>query len=134
MTLEFGKISFVTASKTKEFLAHLEEGKIAGTKCRNCGTLHFPPRADCDICMSSNVEWVERKSKGRIITYTTIHAGPTGFEDVVPYTICVVDLEGGGRLLGWLDDAKEEDIRIGQEVSISLKKLEGDRVIYAVRL
>lgn len=134
MTLELGKISFVTASKTREFLTHLEEGKLAGTKCKSCGASHFPPRADCDNCMSNDMEWVDRKAKGKIVTYTTIHAGPTGFEDVVPYTICVVELGEGGRLLGWLDEQKEEDIEIGQDVSIDLKKLEGDRVIYAVRL
>ncbi|TET89302.1 MAG: Zn-ribbon domain-containing OB-fold protein [Methanomassiliicoccales archaeon] len=134
MTLELGKVSFVTATKTKEYLDYLEKGKLAGTKCKSCGALHFPPRADCDQCMSSDVEWMDMESKGKIVTYTTIHVGPTGFEDVVPYTICMVELEGGGRLLGWLDEAKEEDISVGQDVSVVLKELEGDRVIYAIRL
>ncbi len=134
MTLELGKVSFVTATKTKEYLDYLEKGKLAGTKCKSCGALHFPPRADCDQCMSSDMEWMDRESKGKIVTYTTIHVGPTGFEDVVPYTICMVELEGGGRLLGWLDEAKEDDISVGQDVSVDLKELEGDRVIYAIRL
>lgn len=132
--MELGKISFVPPSKIKEYLEYLEDGKIAGTKCKNCETLHLPPRADCDNCMSDDMEWLVKEPKGEIVTYTTIHVGPTGFEDVVPYTICVVEMEGGGRLMGWLDEATEEDISVGQAVSINLKEFEGDRIIYAVRL
>lgn len=132
--MELGKISFVPPSKIKEYLTYLEDGKIAGTKCKSCGTQHLPPRADCDKCMSEDMEWLVREPKGEIVTYTTIHVGPTGFEDAVPYTICMVELEGGGRLLGWLDDAEEKDISVGQNVSINLKEFEGDRIIYAVRL
>ncbi|MCK4444902.1 MAG: Zn-ribbon domain-containing OB-fold protein [Thermoplasmata archaeon] len=134
MTHELGKISFVPPSKIKEYIEYLDKGQIAGTKCKNCGTMHFPPRADCDNCMSSDMEWLEREPKGKLATYTTIFYGPTGFEEDAPYTICVVDLEGGGRLMGWLDEAKEEDLDVGKDVNIDLKELEGDRVIYAIRL
>ena len=37
-----------------------------------------------------------------------MRAPPTGFDDIAPYTIAVVDLEEGGRLLAWIGDTIDE--------------------------
>ena len=46
-------------SKTAKFWDELKEGKVYTTKCAKCGVLHFPPVADCGVCGSSGVDWVE---------------------------------------------------------------------------
>jgi uncharacterized OB-fold protein len=33
--------------------------------------------------------------EGRLYTYTTIYVPPAGFEPLVPYTVAVVEVEGG---------------------------------------
>jgi hypothetical protein len=68
--------------------------------------------------MSGNFEFVELSGKSTLQTFTKIVAAPTGFEDVVPYTVGVVDLEEGGRALAWFGDTVQEDeIEIGMEGS-----------------
>ena len=54
--------------------------------------------------MSGEFEFKEMSGKGTIHTFTRIDAAPTGFEDEVPYTVAVVDLEEGGRLLAWFGE------------------------------
>ena len=63
-------------------------------------------------------EWIESSGKGQLHTYTIIYAAPTGFDDIVPYALGVLDLDDGGRLLGWIDIPHDEI-----EIGICLKAL-----------
>ena len=115
----FGKVSFVPYSKVADFAVHLKNGRIMGSKCKDCGFQTFPPRADCPKCMSDKFEFVEYSGRGKVYTCSTIAAAPTGFEDVAPYTVTVVDLEEGGRLLGWLGETiPPGDVKIGMDVQV----------------
>lgn len=115
----FGKVNFAPYTKVTDFAKHLKDGRIMGTKCKDCGAFSFPPRADCDACMSGNFEFVELSGKSTLQTFTKIVAAPTGFEEVVPYTVGVVDLEEGGRALAWFGDTVQEDeIEIGMELQV----------------
>jgi len=115
----FGKVNFAPYTKVTDFAKHLKDGRLMGTKCKDCGAFSFPPRADCESCMSGNFEFVEVTGKSTLQTFTKIVAAPTGFEEVVPYTVGVVDLEEGGRALAWFGDTiKEEEIEIGMELQV----------------
>jgi uncharacterized OB-fold protein len=115
----FGKVNFAPYTKVTDFAKHLKDGRLMGTRCKDCGAFSFPPRADCEACMSGNFEFVELTGKSTLQTFTKIVAAPTGFEDVVPYTVGVVDLEEGGRALAWFGDTVQEDeIAIGMDLQV----------------
>ena len=115
----FGKVNFAPYTKVTDFAKHLKDGRLMGTRCKDCGAFSFPPRADCEACMSGNFEFVELSGKSTLQTFTKIVAAPTGFEDVVPYTVGVVDLEEGGRALAWFGDTVQEDeIEIGMDLQV----------------
>jgi uncharacterized OB-fold protein len=115
----FGKVNFAPYTKVTDFAKHLKDGRLMGTRCKDCGAFSFPPRADCEACMSGNFEFVELSGKSTLQTFTKIVAAPTGFEEVVPYTVGVVDLEEGGRALAWFGDTVQEDeIEIGMELQV----------------
>jgi uncharacterized OB-fold protein len=132
----FGKVSFVPYSKVQDFAVHLKDGRLMGTHCKGCGQVSFPPRADCPECMSGEFEFREWSGKGKIYTFTRIDAAPTGFEDEVPYTVAVVDLDEGGRLLAWIGETiAESDTRIGMDVQVVpriFEEVEEIRVYYSV--
>lgn len=113
----FGKVSFVPFSKVQAFAQHLKDGRLMGSRCKLCGFHTFPPRADCPECLSDDFELVEISGKGKVFTYSTIAAAPTGFEDIAPYTVVVVELDDGGRLLGWLGETIPlPELQIGMDV------------------
>jgi uncharacterized OB-fold protein len=132
----FGKVNFAPYTKVTDFAKHLKDGRLMGTRCKSCGAFSFPPRADCEVCMSGDFEFVEVSGKSTLQTYTKIVAAPTGFEDVVPYTVGVVDLEEGGRALAWFGETvKEDEIKIGMELQVVpqiFDELEEIKVYYSL--
>jgi hypothetical protein len=131
----FGKINFTPYTKVDAFADFLHKGKLMGTRCKKCKERYFPPRGDCIKCMSSDVEWIEVSGKGRLLSYTKIFAAPKGFEDMAPYSIGLVELEEGGRLLSWIEGIPEENIRIGMHVKVKpriFEEIEEIKLYYAI--
>jgi uncharacterized OB-fold protein len=126
----FGVVSFTTETKASDFVGYLEKGKVMATRCRRCGTNYFPPRMDCPKCVGSDVEWFEIMGNGRLVTYTVVNYGPTGFEEDAPYTLAIADFDGV-RVFGRLSKGvKEGDIKPGMGLKILPVKLPGGRIGY----
>ena len=132
----FGKVNFSPYTKVSDFAGHLKDGHLMGSICKKCGYESFPPRADCPQCLSGDFEYKEFNGKATLVTYTKIHAAPTGFEDDVPYTIGVVDLEESGRLLAWFGDTiSDDEIEIGMELQVVpriFEEIEEIKVYYSL--
>lgn len=114
----FGKVNYVPYTKVSEFADALKDGRLVGSKCKACGNVSFPPRADCIKCLSPDFEWIDYSGDATLHTFTVIHAAPTGFDDMTPYTIGIVDLPEGGRLLGWLEGMDKEEMEIGMSLKV----------------
>jgi len=128
----FGTVSFTAESKTEEFLKYLEQGKVMTTRCRKCGTAHFPPKMDCPSCLSNDMEWFEISGNGKLVTCTTIHYGPSGFEDKAPYSLAIADFDGI-RIFGKIDKRlSENEIHPGMPVTIVPVK-DGAKIAYEFR-
>jgi uncharacterized protein len=128
---QFGIISFTGTTKAAQFVEHLKNSELCGTICMRCGAKFFPPRSDCDECLSSDMEWFQVTGEGTLLTYTTAMFAPAGFEKDVPYTLGVAEFSDGIKVFGRLDKAVNEDqIKSGMKVKIRFVQLEGDRVSY----
>ncbi len=115
----FGKVNFSPFTKVSNFADHLKDGRIMGSRCKKCGALSFPPRADCVECMHDEFEFFEVSGNGTLHTYTKIAAAPTGFEDMVPYIVGLADLKETGRIVAWIGETiPEEEIKIGMEIQV----------------
>jgi uncharacterized OB-fold protein len=69
--------------------------------------------------VASPASSISSSGEGVIYTLTTITAAPTGFDDLAPYTVAVVDLAEGGRLLGWIGETiPRGEARIGMPVQV----------------
>ncbi len=131
MFKDFGVVSFVSSSKVDDFVAGLKEGKIKGTRCKICNELYLPPRAGCSACLTDDMDWVDMSGEGKLLTFTKLYFGPSGFEDSTPYTLGIVDLDDGGRLLGILEGFDDESIELGIKVKV-VPKIVNERVILSV--
>ena len=126
----FGTVSFTAEAKAADFITHLEAGKVMATRCKECGGSYFPPKADCPKCLSSDVEWFEVKGKGKLMTYTIVNYGPTGFENDAPYMLALAEFDGI-QIFGRLSrDIGENDIQVGMSLTVSPLKLPDDRIAY----
>jgi len=126
----FGTVSFTAEAKTAEFIKYLEAGKVMASRCKKCGASYFPPKADCPSCLSSEVEWFEVGGKGKLMSYTKVNYGPTGFEADAPYTLALGDFDGVQILARLSRDIGENDIKVGMSLTVSPVKLPNDRLAY----
>ena len=126
----FGTVSFTAEAKAADFITSLEAGKVMATRCKECGGSYFPPKADCPKCLSSDVEWFEVRGTGKLLTYTIVNYGPTGFENDAPYILALAEFDGI-QLFGRLSrDIGEKDIQVGMSLTVSPVKLSDDRIAY----
>jgi uncharacterized protein len=126
----FGTVGFTGLTRVNDFIDHLQQGKVMGTRCKTCGTRYFPPRADCCRTLDSDMEWFEVARAGTLLTYSTLSYAPTGFGQDLPYTIAVVDF-GTVRVFGRLRRSiPTEDIAIGMSLKLAVLKLPDGRIAY----
>jgi uncharacterized protein len=113
---KFGTISFTATTKVNDFIDRLEQGKISGTKCKTCGKVYFPPRADCHNCLGKDMEWFDVTGKGRLLTFSKLEYAPSGFEADAPYSIAVLDY-GDYKVFGRIaKDLPDAEIKVGMEM------------------
>ena len=91
----------------------------------------FPPRQHCPTCWSKSMEWVSLSGKGKLYARTTIHAAPEMFQKQLPYSVGIIDLDEGLRLVASI---VEEDERIMNDEQVQLLVLAyDDGPLFAVR-
>ena len=127
---KFGTVSFTSTTKVNDFIDYLEEGKVMGTRCKDCSQVFFPPRADCFKCLSSNIEWFEILGEGKLLTYSKLKYAPVGFEDDLPYCIAVLDY-GDYKIFGRISsDMPEEEIKVGMKMKTVVNNLPNGQLNY----
>lgn len=130
---KFGTVSFASATKVNDFIDGLENGRVTGTKCKDCGMHFFPPRADCCKCLASNMEWFEVDGTGKLLSYSKLEYAPIGFGDDLPYCIAVldyIDYKVFGRIAPGIPDA---DINVGMEMKTEVNTLPNGQLNYVFR-
>ncbi|MCF8033279.1 MAG: Zn-ribbon domain-containing OB-fold protein [Desulfarculaceae bacterium] len=126
---KFGTVSFTAVTKVNDFIGYLEEGKVTGTKCKKCGEVFFPPRADCYKCLDSEVEWFTVEGTGKLETYSQLMYAPIGFGEDLPYAIAVLDY-GDYKVFGRIGDVPFEELEIGMEMVTRANELPNGNLNY----
>ena len=104
----------------------LNEEKLMGSRCKECGAHFVPPRSICERCYSSEMEWVEMSGKGKLAAFTCITIAPPsmiaqGYNRDNPYCSGVVELEEGGRVyarIEGVDATKPETGWVGMPMRV----------------
>lgn len=121
-----------------KFINYLDRGEIPATKCKECGEKFFPPKADCEECMNSDMEWIELdETKGELLAFTKIYVPGEHFSNFTPISpdgykptpIGILRLEKGGvNLMGWIPNLDESDIEVGMDLEAKAKKVDAERL------
>jgi uncharacterized OB-fold protein len=86
-------------------------------RCKECGTWRHPPRPVCPKCRSFEKDWAPSTGKGTVYSCVTYQESPhPGFK--APYSVVLVEMEEGVRLVSNMVDIKSEEISIGMPVEV----------------
>ncbi|MBS3917479.1 MAG: hydroxymethylglutaryl-CoA synthase family protein [Deltaproteobacteria bacterium] len=102
---------------------------LYGNRCRECGTVQYPPQRVCANCQTKDrfEDYKLSDKHGKIFTYAIDYL--TSSKEA-PALIGVVDFEGGGRIMCEIAECEPSEINIGMPVEMCFKKLgEGGGVL-----
>lgn len=96
---------------------------LYGVRCTECGQVQFPNNRCCIECSATDkMEAVRLVRRGSIFTFTLDHlVGGEYLETPLPRI--VVDLDGGGRIFLEMTDVSPSDVRLGQPVELTFRKI-----------
>lgn len=104
---------------------HLAEGTLHLNTCEDCGAAHHPPSPICPKCRSFNVGWKPASGKATLNSFAVArHPVHPSLKDQVPYTITLVDLEEGVRLVSGIPFGMEVDLKIGMPLECKVVKID----------
>ena len=85
----------------EKFYLGLEEGKILGRKCPECGNVEFPPVYACNACGSYETEWYEISGKAKLhsIVLPAALSSKPEYKKMGKFAYGEVELEEGTRLI-----------------------------------
>jgi uncharacterized OB-fold protein len=129
---KFGWVTFLSQTRVAKFVEFLQEGKIYGTKCKECGAIQFPPRAHCLRCLSSNFEWSHLSGSCTLITYAKVEAAPAAFQDQAPYILGLAELAEGPKVFAWIKSVAEGHISPGMKMRLKTIKLSNGNWTYVL--
>ena len=88
-------------------------------KCSSCGKISSIPAYSCKSCKSEKLEETEVPGKGILYTYSTVHVPLASHEKEAPYTVAIVELEGGCKITGRILETSPDKLYVGVPVEVS---------------
>lgn len=85
---------------SQPFFDACNRGELMYQHCRACDHAQYYPRARCTSCSSDDLEWLTSAGRGVVYSHTTVLRAPNAaFAGDVPYSIAVIDLDEGFRVV-----------------------------------
>lgn len=106
-----------TPHSIAEFRSAYEEGERLRGFRSACGFTTATWGLVCPRCGRRDLEEVELGRRGTIAAFTVQTVPSDEYLNDAPYAYVVVDLEGGGRITGWIDGIRSDaDLAVGAPV------------------
>ena len=106
---------------TKTYWDSVKAHAMQLQKCGDCSKFVFYPRSVCPHCGSRNLAWTAVSGKGKVYGFTISHQkGMPGFGADAPYTIALIELDEGVRLMTNLVGVAADPalIKVGMDVVV----------------
>ena len=124
MPPEFKRFVPQPTPETQPFWDGTAAGELRLQRCDQCAHVYFPPRPFCPACAARKVSWFKASGKAKLYSYVIHHRPAPGFTP--PYSIAVVQLEEGPRMMTNIVGCDPEDVRIGMPVRVRFEAVSDD--------
>lgn len=109
----------------KNWYQNLNEGKITGQKCKNCGTYNFPPITACKNCRRRDLEVVEMSGEGQLIMLSSTMLPAAKFSEEEKASYGIVKLKEGPVFLTRVDgfdiSSSEAIQKVNEQLPVAVK-------------
>jgi uncharacterized OB-fold protein len=119
-------IEHTPVSLAQPYLDGLARHEIRFQHCTTCGQAQTFAHDACQHCGAESLVWKTSSGRGRIYAATIVARAPSdAFRPLAPYTLVVVEMEEGARIMGHADPG----IEIGDRVVVSFFIHQGQTLI-----
>jgi len=109
----------------KPYYEGMQQHKLLIQRCLSCQTNLPPAQKVCDECGSTELEWFEAKGTGVIYSYVVFHRSfHPYYDDKIPYTVALVELTEGPRVMGHIVADAGQRYEVGTAVIANYKKID----------
>jgi uncharacterized OB-fold protein len=110
---------------TRPFWEGCRKHELRFQRCNDCGCVRWPPSYLCPDCHSNDMNWMISKGNGRVYTFAVYHAAfHPEFAADLPYTVAIVALDEGPRLLTNIVDCHPGELRCDMPVEVTWEDLD----------
>ncbi len=97
--------------------------RYEAARCRECGTVHFPPRLVCRQCGTREFETFNLKRTGKVLSHTVIRTPGDAYTGQAPFAVGVVEMDDGVRLTAQIADISFDELKIGMPVRLEFRRM-----------
>ena len=111
---------------SRPFVEGLARGVLRYQCCMDCGAAQKLARYACRACGSTRLEWKDSAGGGTVFAASVVTRAPSeAYKALLPYTLVLVDLDEGARLMAHA----EPGVTIGERVVAGFFEHDGRRLI-----
>jgi uncharacterized OB-fold protein len=116
----------VITPETRHFWEGTRAGELRLQRCSACVKVYFPPRPFCPRCASLEVEVLRAGGRAILYSYVIHHRSVPGF--VAPYSIAVVQLEEGPRMMSNIVEVAQtpEALQLDMPLQVVFRRINDD--------
>lgn len=103
-------------------------GELRMQQCKTCELYQFYPRIFCSHCGAEALSWVAVSGRGSVASYTVVRRGISKAYPA-PYTVALIELEEGPRMMSNIVGCDPEQVRVGQSVQVGFEDWGGGHVL-----
>lgn len=120
---------------SSDFWNGCADGQLLLRHCTLCELLFHYPRLCCPRCGGQALDWRVAAGTGVVYSHTTVHVPFNGPEwsDQLPYTVLLVELSEGPKMLSRLAPGESGDVHSGDRVVVEFFTI-GERTLPLFRL
>ena len=112
----------------------LRAGVLKYQRCLACFHAWLPPRSECPSCLSADWAWSASRGDASVVSWVTYHRSyHPYFADKLPYTVTLVELAEGPRLLTNVRLESDQQLAVDAAVRLSIEE-EGGVALARFRL
>lgn len=115
---EPGRVIPTPTPETQHYWDGAKQGELRIQTCNSCSENYFPPRPFCPKCGSRDVKVVKASGKGRLYSYIINHLPSPGYTP--PFTVAIVELEEGVRLMTNLLEVEPDPAKIELDMPLEV--------------
>ncbi|GAA0402806.1 hypothetical protein Acor_68240 [Acrocarpospora corrugata] len=103
----------------REYTDRLAAGEVAFQRCDDCRAAVFQPRVLCPACGSTRLTWGQSAGLGTVYSVSVLSP-----RDGRPYSVALIDLDEGFRMMSTVVGMPAGDVRIGMRVRAQVDQVD----------